>query len=81
MIASLTRSMTRDHIEIMSISMVTISIDESLLKRADRLVSSGLLPNRTHVIQQAIEEKIARMYSTASRESVRSFTGRATGAG
>jgi len=56
--------MTRGHTAIMSVSKVTISIDESLLKRIDRLVRSRVFPNRSHVIQQAIEEKIARIDST-----------------
>ena len=48
----------------MSVAKVTISIDQSLLKRVDRLVNSHIFPNRSHVIQQAIEEKIARIDST-----------------
>jgi len=48
----------------MSVSKVTISIDQSLLKRVDRLVRSGVFSNRSHVIQQAIEEKIAPIDST-----------------
>jgi Arc/MetJ-type ribon-helix-helix transcriptional regulator len=56
--------MTRRHSEIMRVSKVTISIDESLLKRVDRLVRSRIFPSRSHLIQQAIEEKIARIDST-----------------
>jgi metal-responsive CopG/Arc/MetJ family transcriptional regulator len=48
----------------MSVAKVTISIDQSLLKRVDRLVRSRVFPDRSHVIQQAIEEKIARIEST-----------------
>ena len=48
----------------MSVVKVTISIDQSLLKRVDRLVKSHVFANRSHVIQQAVEEKIARMDST-----------------
>lgn len=48
----------------MSVSKVTISIDQSVLKRVDRLVRARVFPNRSHVIQQAIEEKIARIDST-----------------
>lgn len=48
----------------MSISKVTISIDQSLLKRVDRLVRSGVFPDRSHIIQQAIEEKMARIDCT-----------------
>ena len=56
--------MTRSHTEIMSVAKITISIDQSLLKRVDRLVRSRVFPNRSHVIQQAIEEKIARIERT-----------------
>jgi Arc/MetJ-type ribon-helix-helix transcriptional regulator len=56
--------MTGGHAEIMSVSRVTISIDQSLLKRVDSLVRSRVFPNRSQVIQQAIEEKIARIDST-----------------
>lgn len=56
--------MTRSHTEIMSVSKVTISIDQSLLRRVDRLVRSRVFPNRSHVIQQALEEKIARIDGT-----------------
>ena len=56
--------MTDSHTGVMSVAKVTISIDQSLLKRVDRLVRSHVFPNRSHVIQQALEEKIARMDST-----------------
>jgi metal-responsive CopG/Arc/MetJ family transcriptional regulator len=48
----------------MSVAKVTISIDQTLLKRVDRLVRSHLFPNRSNVIQEALEEKIARIDST-----------------
>jgi metal-responsive CopG/Arc/MetJ family transcriptional regulator len=48
----------------MSVAKATISIDQSLLKRLDRLVRSRVFPNRSYVIQQAIEEKIARIERT-----------------
>jgi len=57
---SMIRSLSRD----MSVSRVTISIDQSLLERVDRLVRSGVFPDRSHIIQQAIEEKIARIDRT-----------------
>ena len=56
--------MAESHTGIMSVANITISIDESLLKRVDRLVRSHVFPNRSHVIQQALEEKIARIDST-----------------
>jgi len=48
----------------MSLAKVTISIDEALLKRVDRLVRSHVFPNRSHIIQQALKERIARIDST-----------------
>jgi Arc/MetJ-type ribon-helix-helix transcriptional regulator len=56
--------MTNSHIGVMSVTKVTISIDQSLLKRVDRLVRSHVFPNKSPVIQQALEEKIARIDST-----------------
>ena len=56
--------MTNSHTGVMSVAKVTISIDQSLLKQVDRLVRSHVFPNRSHVIQQALEEKIARIDST-----------------
>lgn len=56
--------MTGSDVGIMSVAKVTISIDQSLLKRVDRLVKTHVFPNRSHVIQQALEEKIARIDST-----------------
>jgi metal-responsive CopG/Arc/MetJ family transcriptional regulator len=48
----------------MSVAKVTISIDESLLNRIDRLVRVRVFPSRSQVIQQALEEKIARIDRT-----------------
>lgn len=48
----------------MSVAKVTISIDQSLLNRIDRLVKVRIFPNRSQVIQEAVEEKIARMDRT-----------------
>jgi len=56
--------MTETHTGTMSVAKVTISIDQSLLKRLDSLVRSHVFPNRSDVIQQALEEKIARIDST-----------------
>ena len=56
----------------MSVAKVTISIDQSLLKRVDRLVKSRVFPNRSNVIQQALEEKMVRINSTRlARESAK----------
>jgi metal-responsive CopG/Arc/MetJ family transcriptional regulator len=48
----------------MSVAKVTISIDETLLRRIDRLVKSRAFPNRSQVIQEALEEKVARIDSS-----------------
>jgi len=48
----------------MSVAKVTISIDQSLLNRIDRLVKVRVFPNRSQVIQEAVEEKIARLDRT-----------------
>lgn len=56
--------MTTGHIEIMSVAKITISIEQSLLQRVDRLVKSRVFPNRSNVIQQAIEEKMVRISRT-----------------
>jgi Arc/MetJ-type ribon-helix-helix transcriptional regulator len=56
--------MTVSHTKVMSVAKVTISIDQSLLKRVDRLVRSHVFPNRSQVVQQALEEKIARIDNT-----------------
>lgn len=48
----------------MSVARVTISIDESLLKRIDRLVSSNIFPSRSQAIQEAVAEKVSRFDKT-----------------
>jgi len=60
----LTLSMTGSHTERMSVAKVTISIDDSLLHRIDRLVKVRIFPSRSQVVQQALEEKIARIDRT-----------------
>ena len=56
--------MTNSHIGVMSVAKVTIAIDQSLLKRVDRLVRSRVFLNRSQVVQQALNEKIARIDRT-----------------
>lgn len=53
--------MTDSHTAGMSVSKVTISIDETLLHRIDRLVKSRAFASRSQAIQEALEEKIARI--------------------
>jgi Arc/MetJ-type ribon-helix-helix transcriptional regulator len=48
----------------MSTAKITISIDEKLLKRVDRLVKSRQFPNRSQAIQDAIHEKVSRVDKT-----------------
>ena len=40
---------------------VAISLDESTLKRLDKLVERAVFSNRSQAIQEAVEEKLARM--------------------
>ena len=48
----------------MSASKIAISLDESLLRRLDRLVKSSVFPSRSRAIQDALAEKLARMERT-----------------
>lgn len=48
----------------MSTAKITISIDERLLKRVDRLVKSRRFPSRSQAIQEAVHEKISRVDKT-----------------
>lgn len=40
---------------------VAISLDESTLKRLDKLVERAVFSNRSQAIQEAVEEKLARL--------------------
>jgi len=42
-------------------SKVAISLDESTLKRIDKLVQKQVFPNRSKAIQEAVDEKLARL--------------------
>ena len=56
----------------MSVAKVTISIEDSLLRRVDRLVRSRRFTNRSQAIQEAVEEKISRLDKTRlARECAR----------
>lgn len=48
----------------MNAAKVTISIDQDLLSRIDRLVESDVYPNRSQAIQEAVKEKISRIDRT-----------------
>ena len=45
----------------MKSSKVAISIDESLLKKVDRLVRAQAFESRSQVFQQAVQEKLSRI--------------------
>jgi len=53
----------------MSTTKVAISIEESILKQLDNLVSSRVFPNRSKAIQEAVREKLSRInHSRLARE-------------
>lgn len=45
----------------MSTAKVAITIDEAILAKLDRLVRSKVFPNRSRAIQEAIQDKLARL--------------------
>lgn len=45
----------------MSASKVAVTINRRLLSRLDALVKKKAFPNRSKAIQQAVEEKLARL--------------------
>jgi len=48
----------------MARSKVAISLDETTLNRLDKLVRQAVFPNRSQAIQQAVNEKLARLESS-----------------
>lgn len=48
----------------MSTAKITISIDERLLRKVDRLVKARQFPNRSQAIQEAIHQKMSRIDKT-----------------
>jgi Arc/MetJ-type ribon-helix-helix transcriptional regulator len=48
----------------MSTAKVAITLEEQLLKELDRQVKEGKFPSRSRAIQEAVEEKLARMDRT-----------------
>lgn len=52
----------------MSVAKITISLDERLLNRLDLLVQSHLFISRSQAVQEAIQEKIARVGKTRLAE-------------
>lgn len=47
----------------MSVAKVAITLDQNLLITLDRLVRERRFPSRSRIIQQAVEEKVARIES------------------
>ena len=45
----------------MAKTKIAITLDENTLGRVDRLVKDRLFPNRSRAIQEALEEKLARL--------------------
>lgn len=45
----------------MSTAKIAITIEEDLLDKLDRLVSSKVFPNRSKAIQEAVREKLSRV--------------------
>jgi Arc/MetJ-type ribon-helix-helix transcriptional regulator len=45
----------------MSTAKIAITIREDVLEKLDRLVQSKVFPNRSKAVQQAVEEKLARI--------------------
>ncbi len=45
----------------MPTTKVAISLDQEVLERLDELVDERVFPNRSRAIQQAVEEKLARL--------------------
>lgn len=48
----------------MASDKVAITIDKELLKRLDRLVAERHFPSRSRAVQEAVEEKLARLERT-----------------
>ena len=45
----------------MSKSKIAITLEESILERLDGLVEQSMFPSRSRAIQEAVEEKLARL--------------------
>lgn len=48
----------------MASDKVAITIDREVLKRLDRLVAERRFPSRSRAVQEAVEEKLARLERT-----------------
>ncbi|MCL4315578.1 MAG: ribbon-helix-helix domain-containing protein [Gammaproteobacteria bacterium] len=45
----------------MSRAKIAITLDPHVLNRVDRLIARHVFPNRSRAIQEAVEEKLARL--------------------
>lgn len=52
----------------MSVAKVTVSLDQKLVRKVDRLVKSQVFASRSQAIQAAVEEKITRLEKTRLAE-------------
>jgi len=48
----------------MGASKIAITIDDKLLKQLDYLVKSGVFPNRSRAIQEAVADRLKRLERT-----------------
>jgi len=56
----------------MATTKVAVTIDSDLLEQVDQLVAKQVFPNRSKAIQQAVEDKLARLKRTRlARESAK----------
>jgi metal-responsive CopG/Arc/MetJ family transcriptional regulator len=56
----------------MATTKVAVTIDSDLIAQVDQLVAKRVFPNRSKAIQQALEDKLARLKRTRlARESAK----------
>ena len=56
----------------MARSKIAITLEEGTLDRLDKLVEQSVFPNRSRAIQEAVQEKLARLdRSRLARESAK----------
>ena len=48
----------------MAKAKLAITLDENILSEVDRLVSSRVFPNRSRIIEEAVQEKLNRINHT-----------------
>ncbi len=48
----------------MAASKIAITIDDKLLKQLDYMVKSGVFPNRSKAIQEAVADRLKRLQRT-----------------